>query len=245
MAKHTDANNNVWYDGITLSGTCTYVHVKDGCTGTITDCNYMEIGENNVNLALDGVDYCTIGDNNRNITISDSDYIIVGSECEDVMIGLHDQNNERFRNYTGASSITVGYKTINAQITGYNSKYQEAKSIQAEGAFNNVEKSGVVFIEDANGNELKQSTLVDLKETNNNSLETTNINLTKKEAFMDYATIKDVLRAESKIPVINRQADANGDILDISLNTIITKGNGSKGSTHYTKINGIWTLVGG
>lgn len=240
--NYDNINHNRWPDGCTLTN-CTYVNIKEGTTGVFSDCNYMEIGENNTGLTLNNVNYVVIGDNNRNITISDSDYIIVGSECEDVMIGLHDQNNERFRNYTGASSITVGYKTINAQITGYNSKYQEAKSVQAEGAFNNVEKSGVVFIEDANGNELKQSTLVDLKETNNNSLETTNINLTKKEAFMDYATIKDVLRAESKIPVINRQADANGDILDVSLNTIITKGNGSKGSTHYTKINGIWVQV--
>ena len=88
MARHSDANGNIWYDGVTLTS-CTYVHVKDGCTGTITNCNYVEIGENNTTLALTSVNYCVIGDNNSTVTISGSDYIIVGSDCENILMENH------------------------------------------------------------------------------------------------------------------------------------------------------------
>ena len=248
--RHTDANNNVWYDGITLSGTCTYVHVKDGCTGTITDCNYIEIGENNTSLTLTNVDYCTIGNDNQTVTISNSDYIIVGSECQNVTIGSHNPSNTRFNGRTGGSSIVVGHKIIGAEITGYNSKFDKSRNIQADGTFNKVTKSGVVFLDKANGNELNNSSRVDLQETNNNSVETKNINLTNKAPFLDYALINDVTRVQSKIPVVNRQADANGTILDRSTNTLINapKGESPKGEPvapdKYTMINGVWVAVG-
>lgn len=248
MARHSDANGNIWYDGVTLTS-CTYVHVKDGCTGTITNCNYVEIGENNTTLALTSVNYCVIGDNNSTVTISGSDYIIVGSDCENILMGSHDPNNTRFTGRTGANSLVVGHRTIGAELTGFNSKYDKSRNIQADGTFNQVTKSGVVFLDDANGNELNNSSRIDLKETNNNSVETKNINLTNKAPFIDYALIDDITRVQSRVPVVNRQADANGTILDRSLNTLINapKGESPKGDPvtpdKYTIQNGVWVKV--
>jgi hypothetical protein len=248
MARHTDNNNNVWYDGVTLTN-CHYVHCKDGCTGTITDCNYVEIGENNTTLTLSNVDYCTIGDNNQTVTISNSDYIIVGSDCENVLVGSHSAGNTRFTGRTGGNSIVVGHKIIGAEITGFNSKYDKSRNIQADGTFNKVTKSGVVFLDDANGNELNNSSRIDLKQTNNNSIETKNINLTNKAPFIDYALIDDVTRVQSKIPIVNRQADANGTILDRSLNMLINApvGESPKGEPvtkdKYTLQNGVFVKV--
>ena len=249
MARHTDNNHNIWHDPVTLSGSCSYVHVKDGCTGVITNCNYIEIGEKNTSLTLTDVDYCVIGNNNKTVTISDSDYIIVGSDCENVLLGSHNPNNTRFTGRTGATSITVGHNTIGAEITGYNSRYDKSRNIQADGTFNKVVKSGVVFLETANGNELNNSSRIDLKQTNNNSVETKNINLTDKASFTDYALIEDVTRVASRVPVVNRQSDANGTILDRSLNTLINapKGDSPKGDpvtpNKYTIQNGVWVKV--
>lgn len=249
MARHTDNNNNIWYDPVTLSGSCSFVHCKDGCTGTVKDCNYIEIGENNTGLSLTNVNYCTIGDNNQTVTISNSDYIIVGSECENIKIGSHSAGNTRFNGRTGANSLVVGHRTIGVEITGWNSKYDKSRNIQADGTFNKVTKSGVVFLDDANGNELNNSSRIDLKQTNNNSVETKNINLTNKAPFIDYALIDDVTRVQSRVPVVNRQADANGTILDRSLNTLINapKGLSPKGEPvtqdKYTIQNGVWVKV--
>lgn len=248
MARHTDANNNVWYDGVTLTN-CTYVHCKDGCTGTVTDCNFIEIGENNTGLTLDTVTYCTIGDNNATVDIGNSNYIIVGSECENIKIGSHSSGNTRFTGRTGANSLVIGHKIIGAEITGWNSKYDKSRNIQADGTFNQVTKSGVVFLDDANGNELNNSSRIDLKQTNNNSVETKNINLTNKAPFIDYALIDDVTRVQSRVPVVNRQADANGTILDRSTNRLINapKGESPKGDAvttdKYTLQNGVFVKV--
>ena len=246
--RHTDANNNIWYDGVTLTN-CTYVHCKDGCTGTISDCNYIEIGENNTGLTLDTVTYCTIGDNNATVDIGNSNYIIVGSECENIKIGSHSAGNTRFTGRTGGNSLVIGHKIIGAEITGWNSKYDKSRNIQADGTFNQVTKSGVVFLDDANGNELNNSSRIDLKQTNNNSVETKNINLTNKAPFIDYALIDDVTRVQSRVPVVNRQADANGTILDRSLNRLINapRGESPKGDAvatdKYTLQNGVWIKV--
>jgi spore germination protein GerM len=248
MARHTDANNNIWYDGVTLTN-CTYVHCKDGCTGTVKDCNYIEIGENNTGLTLDNVNYCTVGNNNATVDIGNSDYIIVGSECENIKIGSHSSGNTRFTGRTGGNSLVIGHKIIGAEITGWNSKYDKSRNIQADGTFNQVTKSGVVFLDDANGNELNNSSRIDLKQTNNNSVETKNINLTNKAPFIDYALIDDVTRVQSRVPVVNRQADANGTILDRSLNRLINapKGESPKGDAvttdKYTLQNGVFVKV--
>jgi len=248
-------NHNKYYDtgdpdnNITLSN-CTYVHCKDGCTGTVSDCNFVEIGENNTGLTLSNVDYCTISDNNKTVEISNSDYIIVGSDCENVLVGSHTgDSTSRFYGRTGANSLVVGHRTIGAEITGYNSKFDKSKNIQADGTFNKVVKSGAVFLDMANGNELNNSSRLDLTQTNNNSIESINLNLNKKAAFVDYALVDKVTRVDSKVPVVNRQADANGTILDRSLNTLINapKGESPKGdpvtTDKYTLQNGVWVKI--
>lgn len=239
--NYDDTNHNRYPYGCTLTN-CTYTHVGEGCTGNITGCNFIEIGENNTGLSLSNVDYCTIGDNNRTVDIANSNYIIVGSECENIKIGSHSSSNTRFIGRTGGNSLVIGHKIIGAEITGRNSRFDRSRNIQADGTFNQVVRSGVVFLDDANGNELNNSSSVDLQHTNNNSVETKNLSLKDKAPFLDYALVNDVTRVKSKAPVVNRQSDASGTILDRSLNTLINKQDG-KDSPQYTLINGVWTRI--
>jgi hypothetical protein len=246
--RHTDSNHNIWYDGVTLTN-CTYVHCKDGCTGTFTNCDFVEIGENNVNITLNNVNYVVIGGNNATVAITDSDYVIVGSDCENIRVGSHDPSGTRFAGRTGGGSVVIGHSTIGAEITGFNSRLDKSRNIQADGTFNQVTKSGVVFLDDANGNELKNSSRLDLTQTNNNSIESINLNLNKKAAFVDYALVDDVTRVQSRVPAVNRQSDANGTILDRSLNTLINapRGESPKGDAatagKYTLQNGVFVKV--
>ena len=246
--NYDNINHNRYPDGCILTN-CSYTNIKEGTTGTFTNCNFVEIGLNNTGLTLDTVTYCTIGNNNTTVDIANSNYIIVGSECENIKIGSHSSSNPRFRGRTGGNSLVIGHKIIGAEITGWNSKYDKSKNIQADGTFNKVTKSGVVFLDTANGNELNNSSRVDLKQTNNNTLETVNINLTNKAAFNDYALVDKVTRVESRVPVVHRQADANGTILDRSLNTLINAPKGQSPTVDtpvpdkYTIQNGVWVLV--
>lgn len=239
--NYDNINHNRYPNGCTLTN-CSYTNIKEGTTGTFTNCNFVEIGLNNVNVTLNNVNYVVIGDNNQTVTITGSDYIIVGSESENITIGSHSSENSRFDGRTGGNSIVVGHSTIGAEITGRNSRFDRSRNIQADGTFNRVVKSGVVFLDDANGNELNNSSRVDLTQTNNNTVETKNLSLKDKAPFLDYALIDNVTRVKSKAPVVNRQSDASGTILDRSLNTLINKQDG-KDSPQYTLVNGVWTRI--
>ena len=246
MAKHTDANNNIWYDGVTLTN-CTYTHCKDGCTGVITNCNYIEIEENNVNLALDNVNYCTVGNNNTNVTVSNSDYIIVGSDNLNVTVGSH--NNSRFTGRTGGNSIVIGHRVIATEITGENAEVFKTANGAIDGTFNDVKQSGMVVLDNSNGNKLDNSKRVDLTDTNNNVISTTNLTLEKRDAFLDYALIDKVTRVKVNKTTFEKQSDSSGVILDTQSDELINiakdaapKGGEPAPKDTYSLVNGLWSL---
>lgn len=246
MSRHTDANHNIWYDPIVLTN-CAYVHCQDGCTGEITDCNYAEIGENNKDLSISDTNYLTIGTGNKNLTITKANYAIIGSDCENIKLGEH--SKERFAEKTGAESVTVGHRVLGAEITGHNSKFDDSRNIEIDGTFNSMENSGVVFLDSASGNSLKNSSMVDLTKTNNNKIETKFLNLTEKQAFVDYAMVEKVTRVKNLAPAVNKQSDVNGVIYDKSLNVLVNpyrEGDPKEGSVVKDKVvlkNNVWVKV--
>ena len=236
--NYDNINHNRYPNGCTLTN-CTYVNIKEGTTGTFINCNFVEIGENNTNLSLSYVNYCTIGDNNKGVTVSSSNYIIIGSDGEGITVGMH--TTTRYQGRTGAESVTCGYRTIGAEVTGYNSTFDRSRNLQIDGTFNNAVDTGVLFLDNANGNKVNKSSMVDLQNTHNNTIETVNINLKGKQSFMDYALLDKVTRVQSTVPVIDRQSDTEGTILDRGLNDLINIG--GKANKKYVQINGIWTEI--
>ena len=245
MAKHTDANNNIWYDGCTLTN-CTYVHCGENTTGTVTNVNYAEIGENNSVTISDG-SYISIGDNNTNVTVSNSDYIIVGSDNLNVTVGSH--NNSRFTGRTGGNSIVIGHRVIATEITGEIAEVFKTTNGAIDGTFNDVKQSGMVVLDNSNGNRLDNSKRVDLTDTNNNVISTTNLTLEKRDAFLDYALIDKVTRVKINKPVFEKQSDASGVILDTQADELINiakdaapKGGEPAPKDTYSLVNGLWSL---
>lgn len=246
MIHYDTINKNSWPDGITLTN-CTYCNIKEGSTGTLTNCNFVEIGENNTNLTINNVKYMVIYNTNNNLTISNSRYIIVGDENRNINVGGH-QTGSEFAERTGANSITVNNLNVGIEITGRNNKLYKTVNSQFDGSFNKTEDSGCIVIDNGVGNALNKSKLIAIKQTNNNVIATENLELVKKDAFVDYATVEKVKRVEYIVPSINKQSDNVGVVLDVATNKLIngtTNDQKELESTteNYTIVGGQWTKI--
>lgn len=237
--RHTDANNNVWYDPVTLSGSCSFVHCKEGCTGIISNTNYAEIEENNTDLDIRDSSYVEIGKNNRNVTIADASYVLVGDANINLTIGRH--TIERFTD-TGADSVIAGYATRGNQITGEHQLSDRSSSTAMGGFFNRVEDGAMCIVDRATGSDIRKAKRIDISQTNNARVETTNLTLAKRSAFLDYALVGQTTRVANRNRTFERQSDADGVLLDYQSESLVNDTKG-KGQPKYAKIDGIWTQV--
>ena len=241
MAMHYDTvNHNSYPDGCTLTS-CTFVHVGEGTTGTISNTHYAEIGEDNT-ITISGVNYLTIGENNTNITISNSTYVIVGNDNTNVTIGSHSQGSGT--SGTGGNSIVVTREIYGAEITGRSINLHKSKYADIDGLFNKVNFSKNVLLNKANGNKLNHSTVINMERTNNNNVESAYMELKDKQPFNEYNLINKVIRVESMTPLITRQSDNTGVILDVNNNVLVNRDDVlSDTTTQYTRVNGQWAAV--
>lgn len=224
-------NHNSYPDGCTLTN-CTYTNIKEGTTGTFTNCNFMEIGENNTDLVITDSSYIEIGKNNRNVTVISSEYVKIGENNKYITVG------------SNANSISVSRDCYNITATGGNTLMYKATNCDVDGLYNKIENSGSIKIENSVGTKLEYSKSVSVQNTNNNRISTSQLSLENKSAFMGYTKYKKVTRAESLVTEIDRQSDSVGTILDTQLNSLINTGSDLKsGKQKYTKVNGVWTLV--
>lgn len=242
-----DINHNQYYDtgdpnnNIVLTN-CTYVRCGDGCTGTITNVNNANIGENNT-LAIQDSSYIQIGDDNRDLVIRDGSYIIVGDHNNGVTIGRQ-QNPNTAISRTGATSISVGTMVVGVGITGQNMRINKTSYSEIDGICNKIDNSSGLYLNDCTGNKITKSSTVEMVRINNNELETNNMTLVDKDPFMCYTKNRQVISATSLITPIVRQSDNVGTVLDTQMNTLINVKDNSKGTEQvYTKVGGIWTLV--
>lgn len=236
--NYDNINHNRYPDGCTLTN-CTYTNIKEGTTGTFTNCNFVEIELNNTGLTLDNVNYCTIGDNNRNVTIADASYVLVGDANINLTIGRH--TIERFTD-TGADSVIAGYATRGNQITGEHQLSDRSSSTAMGGFFNRVEDGAMCIVDRATGSDIRKAKRIDISQTNNARVETTNLTLAKRSAFLDYALVGQTTRVVNRNRTFERQSDADGVLLDYQSESLVNDTKG-KGQPKYAKIDGIWTLV--
>lgn len=224
-------NHNSYPDEVTLAN-CTYVNVKNGCTGTISNTNYAEINENNTDLNITDSSYIEIGKNNRNVTVISSEYVKIGENNKYITVG------------SNSNSISVSRDCYNITATGGNTLMYKATNCDVDGLYNKIENSGSIKIENCVGTKLEYSKSVNIQNTNNNRISTSQLSLESKKAFMGYTKYKKVTRAESLVTEIDRQSDSVGTILDTQLNSLINTGSDLKSEKQkYTKVNGVWTLV--
>lgn len=238
--NYDDINHNSWPEDCTLVN-CSFVHVGDGTRGTLTNVNNAEIGENNT-VSISDAEYITMGDNNTNVDISNSNYVIIGNDNTNITVGSHSQGSGL--SGTGANSVVITRDVYGTEITGTVAKIHKTKYIQVDGYFNSVDFSKNILLNSANGNSLNHSTVINMENTNNNDIESAYMELKNKPAFYEYNLIDRVITVESTVPPTVRQSDNTGIILDTTLNRLINK-DGSKSSarTQYTKVGGQWAEI--
>lgn len=245
MARYYNPDTHCsWYDGITLVN-CSWVNVQDGCTGTIENTQYAEIAENN-SVTISNCRYIVIHEDNTNINLTDASYVVVGVHNNNVNIGSHTAGTE-FQERTGAVSIRIN-RLRGVEVTGWNNRLHNTVFSQIDGLFNHSDGGNSITIDNGVGNELRQSKVIHLKNTNNNTVATENLDLTEREAFIEYAKVGKVTRVAKKVPVIDLQADNIGTILDTTNNRLINrKTNDLKDESYdkhtYTISGGVWTKV--
>lgn len=247
MSKHIDNTTHCsWYDPVTLSGTCTYVNVKEGCTGTIADCNFVEIGENNTGLSIEDTDYCTVGRDNTNISIAESEYVIVGDSNINIEIGSHSGTS---LTGTGGASITVGFRNAASEVTGERQEIGESRSVAMDGAFNQAHSSDMVLLDGSTGNGVYNSRRIEVIATDNCRIETPNLTLDRRDSFLDYAMIGKSMRVKGMVRRFDRESDASGTILDYQSQRLINvadgespKGGSPAPTAKYSIVDGLWTL---
>lgn len=238
--NYDTARHNSYPEGCTLTN-CTFVHVGEGTTGTISDTNYAEIGEDNT-VEISDAEYISVGDRNIGVVIQDSSYVIIGNDNTDISVGTHTRDSGL--SGSGADSVTITRDTYGTEITGTFGKFHKSKYTSVDGFFNSVETSRNVRLDDANGNTLAQSTVISMAKTNNNTIQASYMELASRQPFYEYSLVDKRIITRPVIPVINRQSDNTGTVLDVSLNRLINKSdNKDTATTEYTIVNGTWTEV--
>ena len=238
MAQHIDnVNDNVWWDGVTLTN-CTHCRVGEGTTGTITNTDYAQIGMNN-SVTISDCQYLEIADGNTNIVLTNADYIIIGYNNRGVTLGSH--TSTQFAGRTGANSMTISSNNIGITATGKCLDVNDSRYCEVGACFNEINNSNSVVLDNANGNKIENSMIVDLTETNNNQISADSIQLVEREAFMDYSQFDKVVRAQPIVRPIERQSDSVGMILDTQANRLINSSDEKGISTGYTLVGGVWS----
>lgn len=231
-------NDNSYPDGCTLTN-CQHTHIAEGCTGTLSGCTYIQVDTGCTSLNISNSRYVEIGKNNRNVTIADASYVLVGDANINLTIGRH--TIERFTD-TGADSVIAGYATRGNQITGEHQLSDRSSSTAMGGFFNRVEDGAMCIVDRATGSDIRKAKRIDISQTNNARVETTNLTLAKRSAFLDYALVGQTTRVVNRNRTFERQSDADGVLLDYQSESLVNDTKG-KGQPKYAKIDGIWTLV--
>lgn len=236
----------------------SYVTCNNNCSGSIescsniivgdsevdlNNCNFIKIGDNSI-VAMTDCDNININ-NDTKISLTDNIGVSVYDECEDLTINGSNIIGSRNLDITinGDSNIITSDNWV-VDINGdcnniTNSKYI---TISNSGSFNNITDTQLVTIDEGYTNDIVNSNEIYIETTNNNIVETKEITITDRPAFLDYKTQDDVIRVNNIVENINMQADNDARILIIDQQKFRDEQPYISGDT-YEITNGDWTIV--
>ena len=216
---------------VSISGSSNVV-VGGSSTVTISGSNSVTIGERNV-LTMTDTTAISVYDDNENLSLGN--YSKIGSRNKSVEIA--GQNN------------VIKSDNYSINIEGDFNEVDSSRFVEIFSSFNDVEKTDLTKLTTAVGNKIKNSSSIDVINTNNNVVNVRNIIIQGKPAFLEYKSKlnSDVKVVKNLIEKVNMQSDNQGRTLVIDEQKFYqeTGATGTKSDKKYELVNNIWTEVKG
>lgn len=233
------------------------VFVGSGCKGSISESTNIIVGENN-NVDITKSVYVSIGDNNNvtlnicgsvnigngnTLNLEDGNGLSIGDGNDDINVsGINILGGDnKHITITGDSNV-VGYKNVDIVINGDCNEVVESGYSEIRGGFNDIKKSFLIKTVDAFGNSVNESDSIDIKETNNNSVMTRNLEIDRRDCLLSYVDFGGVRRVRNMVEKINLQSDSQARVLIID--EMKFRGESEvKSQKRYELVDGVWTEI--
>lgn len=225
----TSSENIIIGDGAVVTiDSSSDITVGGGSTATINSSTTVTVGERNT-VSLTNKTAVGIADDNENITFDN--YNKIGSRNRNITID-------------GESNV-IRSDNNNLNIEGDLNDVVESRFVEINGSFNDVEKTDLVGLTEAVGNKVVNSSSVDIVNTNNNSVAVRDIIIQNKPAFIEYVSQHNspVKVVRNLTDNVNMQADCQARTLIVDEERFYQErgSSGTKGTTKYVLVDGIWT----
>ena len=249
--KVTESSNVVCENSVGVGSTVinsSKIIIGDESTVSISGSSDVVVGGNS-NVNISGSNSVTIGERNV-LTMTDTTAISVYDDNENLSLGNYSKIGSRNKSVEIAGQNNV-IKSDNYSINieGDFNEVDSSRFVEIFSSFNDVEKTDLTKLTTAVGNKIKNSSSIDVINTNNNVVNVRNIIIQDKPAFLEYKSKlnSDVKVVKNLIEKVNMQSDNQGRTLVIDEQKFYqeTGATGTKSDKKYELVNNIWTEVKG
>ena len=244
--KVTESSNVVCENSVGVGSTVinsSNITISDGATVSISGSSNVVVGGSST-VTISGSTSVTVGERNT-LTMTDTTAVSVYDENENVTLGNYNKIGSRNRGIEIAGQNNViKSNNYNLNIEGDFNEVDSSRFVEIFSSFNDVERTDLTKLTTAVGNKIKNSSSVDLINTNNNVVNVRNIKIEGKPAFLQYSSPKnsDVKVVKNLIEKVNMQADNNARTLVIDQQKFYGEGgiSGTKSDKKYEIVDGVW-----
>ena len=249
--KVTESSNVVCENSVGVGSTVinsSNIIIGDESTVSISGSSDVVVGgSSNVNIS--GSNSVTVGERNT-LTMTDTTAISVYDDNENVTFGSYNKIGSRNRGVeiTGENNV-IESNNYNINIEGDFNEVDSSRFVEIFSSFNDVERTDLTKLTTAVGNKIKNSSSIDVVNTNNNVVATRDIIIQNKPAFLEYKSKlnSDVKVVKNLIEKVNMQSDNQGRTLVIDQQKFYQEGgsSGTKSDKKYEIVDGNWTETKG
>ena len=241
-----------------------HVILGSGNSGTVTGSEWLTVGDNNSDLAVEGALDTSIGDGNENVAVSHTEGVEIMHRNTSVTVsGSYNAvgSDNKTVELSGSNNEILN-RCRNLNLSGDRNNIDSSSSVDISSECNTVTGSSAVALVESVGNNVEYSKLVYLDKVNNNDLWVDNyINSNSPYMLPDGETVRQYYPGEAE--PFQRVTNTNGDkvrkvVVDrnplneyqtdnfgLVVNTVNdkTKGSSKSTDTYYIGKDGSWNAA--
>ena len=247
--KVTESSNVVCENSVGVGSTVinsSNITIGNGATVSISGSSDVVVGRSS-NVNISGSTSVTVGERNT-LTMTDTTAISVYDDNENLSLGNYSKIGSRNRGVeiTGTNNL-IESDNYNINIEGDLNNVDSSRFVEIFSSFNDVERTDLAKLNGAVGNKIKNSSSIDVINTNNNVVNVRNIIIQEKPAFLQYGSKpnSEIKVVKNLIEKVNMQSDNQGRTLVIDQQKFYQEGgsSGTKSDMQYDLVGGVWTEV--